>query len=180
MRSPRGRPGHAHLHRVLHLHERALSSLLFFQFLPPAPEEDESAPLSLDPLMFCKDVAEDSIMLPNALVVLKSLPGAIGRSGRCGLSVGSSVRCMCHSHESDCYLADLGEAALDIGMFHVRDTHKRRYLSGCAPDLAVVLKGCSVSPFNTVFTIELQVSKGCVRSDLLALPTSPIAVSNPG
>ena len=60
---------------------------------------------------------------------------------------------------SGCACADLGDA-LDIGVLHIIDTHKNRYLSGCAPDLAVVMKGHGLSPFNTVLTFELQVSEG--------------------
>ena len=65
---------------------------------------------------------------------------------------------MCPSRYSSCALADLGDA-LDIGVLHVKDTHKNRYLSGCAPDLAVLMQGHGLSPFNTVLTIEFQVKR---------------------
>ena len=59
------------------LNARALDSLLLFQHLPPFLEEEPDPPRQ-DVHLFCKGVAEDSVMLPNALQVLKSLPGATG------------------------------------------------------------------------------------------------------
>ena len=55
----------------------ALASLLLSQFLSPAPSEASPQP-ALDTSLFSKNVAEDSVMLPNALKVLNGLPGAKG------------------------------------------------------------------------------------------------------
>ena len=77
---------------------------------------------------------------------------------------------------SGCACADLGDA-LDIGVLHIIDTHKKRYLSGCAPDLAVVMKGHGLSPFNSVLTFELQVSRGWWAYKFLLLPSKFLATN---